>query len=111
MGRTLTIALIGAAHGQTPSPDERAREIEAQIDGIARALLAHLSLDEKISMMSGVSPFFQGLFHINSGDYSSHPFEIFETGWPVGSAGGRAGLTPAQPAEAHHWSYLLPAPL
>src|SRR5262245_14304257 len=27
----LTIALIGAAQGQTPSPDERAREIEAQM--------------------------------------------------------------------------------
>jgi len=62
-------------------------------------------------MMSSDAPFFQGLFHINSGGYSSHPFEIFETGRPVGSAGGRTGLTLAQPAEAHHWSCLLPAPL
>lgn len=32
----------------------------AQIDGIARELLAQLSLEEKIGMMSGDTPFFQG---------------------------------------------------
>ena len=34
---------------------------EAQIDGIARGLLAQLTLEEKIGMMSGDTPFFQGM--------------------------------------------------
>ena len=33
---------------------------EPQIDGIARELLAQLSLEEKFGMMSGDTPFFQG---------------------------------------------------
>ena len=33
---------------------------DPQIDGIARELLAQLSLEEKFGMMSGDTPFFQG---------------------------------------------------
>jgi hypothetical protein len=39
----------------------------AQIDGIARELLARLSLEEKIDMMSGGHLFFPGMFHFSSG--------------------------------------------
>ena len=46
---------------------------DAQIDGIARSLLAQLTLDEKIDMMSGEMPFYPGLLHMNAGGYNRHP--------------------------------------
>jgi beta-glucosidase len=45
----------------------------AQIDGIARELLAQLSLEEKIGMMSGDTPFFQGYLDASRGGYRRHP--------------------------------------
>ena len=46
---------------------------EAQIDGIARGLLAQLTLEEKIGMMSGDTPFFQGMLHLNRNGYFRQP--------------------------------------
>ena len=45
----------------------------AQIDALARALLGELSLDEKIGMMSGDRPFFEGAAHLAGGGYRRHP--------------------------------------
>jgi hypothetical protein len=44
----------------------------AQIDGIARELLAQLSLEEKIDMMSGGHDFFEGMLHFGSAGYKRH---------------------------------------
>src|SRR5690625_4746541 len=47
-----------------------------QIDGPAKDLLAQLTLDEKISMMSGDSPFYQGLTGILTGNYNRLPLTV-----------------------------------
>jgi beta-glucosidase len=44
-----------------------------QIEGITRELLAQLSLDEKIGMMSGDTSFFQGYLDGSRGGYRRHP--------------------------------------
>ena len=46
---------------------------EAQIEGIARGLLAELSLDEKIGMMHGDTSFFQGMLSMNRSAYYRQP--------------------------------------
>jgi beta-glucosidase len=47
-----------------------------QIDRKAHALLTQLSLDEKISMMSGALPFFQGLYQMSIGGYNRFPLTV-----------------------------------
>jgi beta-glucosidase len=46
---------------------------DARIDAIARELLAQLSLEEKIDMMSGGHRFFPGMLHFGSAGYKRHP--------------------------------------
>src|SRR5262245_31135095 len=46
---------------------------DAQIDGIARGLLAELSLDEKIAMMHGGSSWFQGYWAMLRNGYYRQP--------------------------------------
>jgi beta-glucosidase len=46
---------------------------DTQIDGIARDLLAQLTLDEKISMMHGDTHFFEGSFGARRGGYNRRP--------------------------------------
>ena len=43
-----------------------------QIEAKARELLAQLTLDEKIGMMSGDPPFWSGLVDMFGGGYSQH---------------------------------------
>jgi beta-glucosidase len=50
----------------------------AQIEGIASGLLAELSLDEKIRVMSGDTDFWSGLQYMLSGGYGRQP-------WPAGA--------------------------
>jgi len=45
----------------------------AQIDGIARGLLAQLTLDEKIGMMHGDTSFFEGFWHLRRDGYFRQP--------------------------------------
>lgn len=47
---------------------------EAQIDARARQMLGELSLDEKIKMMSGDTPFWSGMADMMGGGYASHPW-------------------------------------
>ncbi len=49
-----------------------------QIEARAQALLAQLTLDEKIKMMSGDLPFWTGLVDMMGGGYNAHP-------WPAGA--------------------------
>jgi beta-glucosidase len=49
---------------------------DAQIDARARALLAQLTLQEKIDMMSGDAPFFEGLQHMENGGYNRIPLTV-----------------------------------
>jgi beta-glucosidase len=46
---------------------------EAQIEGIARGLLAQLTLDEKISTMHGDTSFFEGMWHVRRYGYYRQP--------------------------------------
>jgi beta-glucosidase len=46
---------------------------EAQIDAIARSLLSQLTLEEKLSMMSGDAPFFEGTYMLNRNGYYRQP--------------------------------------
>ena len=46
---------------------------DAQIDGIARGLLAQLSLEEKIGMMHGDASFFQGMLSMQRNGYYRQP--------------------------------------
>lgn len=48
----------------------------AQFDTAAKELLAQLTLDEKISMMSGDTPFYEGLAGILKGDYNRLPLTV-----------------------------------
>lgn len=57
---------FGGLETMTPLTDE-------WIDGIARELLAQLSLDEKIGMMSGDMSFFEGMLGMNRGGYYRQP--------------------------------------
>lgn len=47
---------------------------DQQIDARARELLAQLTLDEKIHMMSGDPPFWPGLAEMMNGGYNAHPW-------------------------------------
>ena len=51
---------------------------DQQIEARARELLAQLTLDEKIKMMSGDPSFWKGLADMMSGGYNAHP-------WPAGA--------------------------
>jgi beta-glucosidase len=58
---------------------------EAEIDAKARALLSQLTLDEKIKMMSGDTPFWPGLVEMFNGGYNAHTWvagEIKRLGIP-----------------------------
>src|SRR5699024_260849 len=48
----------------------------AQFDTAAKELLAQLTVDEKISMMSGDTPFYEGLAGILKGDYNRRPLTV-----------------------------------
>jgi beta-glucosidase len=69
---------------------------DAQIDARARELLAQLTLDEKIKMMSGDAPFWEGMADMMSGGYADHPWvagEIERLGIPgVRFADGPRGI-------------------
>lgn len=47
---------------------------DAQIDARARELLAQLTLDEKIKMMSGDAPFWSGMADMMNDGYADHPW-------------------------------------
>ena len=47
---------------------------DAQIDARARELLAQLTLDEKIKLMSGDLPFWPGMADMLNGGYADHPW-------------------------------------
>lgn len=47
---------------------------DAQIDAKARELLAQLTLDEKIKMMSGDTRFYPGMADMMNGGYNAHPW-------------------------------------
>jgi beta-glucosidase len=59
-------AAFGALETSEPLTD-------AQIDGIARGLAAQLTLEEKLRMMSGDAPFFQGTLAIHRDGYYRQP--------------------------------------
>lgn len=69
---------------------------DAQIDAKARQLLAELTLDEKIKMMSGDLPFWPGMADMLGGGYADHPWiagEISRLGIPgVRFADGPRGV-------------------
>ena len=66
-------------HGPAFAELETAEQLsDQQIDARARDLLAQLTLDEKIWMMSGDPPFWKGLADMMSGGYNAHP-------WPAGA--------------------------
>jgi len=79
------VALSRSGHGQTGPSMQNAGSVAfgalqtrqpltpAQIEGIARGLLAQLSLEEKIGMMSGDLSFFPGLLQMGSGGYNRFP--------------------------------------
>lgn len=47
---------------------------QGQIDSQAKELLGQLTLDEKIKMMSGDTPFWSGLVEMMGGGYADHPW-------------------------------------
>ena len=51
-----------------------ARLTQEQIEGKAHALLAQLTLDEKIKIMSGDTPFWPGIAEMMGGGYGDHPW-------------------------------------
>jgi beta-glucosidase len=64
-----------APFGALETPEQLTAE---QIEAKAQALLAQLTLDEKIKMMSGDVPFWPGMVDMNSGGYNKRA-------WPAGT--------------------------
>jgi beta-glucosidase len=74
---TVNADAVGPSGSEQPgafgAPETREPLTDAQIDAIARELLAQLSLEEKIDMMSGGHRFFPGMLHVGSAGYKRHP--------------------------------------
>ncbi len=62
-------------HGPAFAGLETAERLsDAQIDARARELFGQLTLDEKIKMMSGDTPFWPGMADMTNGGYAAHPW-------------------------------------
>jgi beta-glucosidase len=59
-----------ASTGSTPGEELSSRQIEAK----AQEWLAQLTLDEKIEMMDGDTPFWAGMIEMMGGGYGDHPW-------------------------------------
>ncbi len=59
-----------ASTGSTPGEELSSRQIEAKAQG----WLAQLTLDEKIEMMDGDTPFWAGMANMMGGGYGDHPW-------------------------------------
>src|SRR5690625_5276675 len=87
--------LLGSAAGALAtiipleSFSQTLRMSPAQLDGPAGDLLAQLTLEEKISMMSGDKPFYQGLADIVRGGYNRLPLTVAGEVPRLGIAGVR----------------------
>jgi beta-glucosidase len=71
-----------APFGKLETAEERTAE---QIEVLAQELLSQLTLDEKVKMMSGDTPFWPGLVEMMGGGYADHPWvagEISRLGIP-----------------------------
>lgn len=83
----------GPAFGRLETTERLSDE---QIDARARELLAQLTLDEKLKIMSGDLPFWEGMADMMGGGYADHPWvagEISRLGIPgVRFADGPRGL-------------------
>ena len=67
-------------HGPAFADLETAEQLsDQQIEARARELLAQLTLDEKVKMMSGDPSFWKGLADMMSGGYNAHPWPAGET--------------------------------
>jgi len=66
-----TVKNYGAAFGELEMPEIMS---DAQIEARTQELLAQLTLDEKINMMCGDLPFWQGLYQMLGVGYASQPW-------------------------------------
>ena len=65
------VKFYGSAFDGLETPDQLTKD---QIDTRAQALLERLTLDEKIQVMSGDTPFWPGLHEMFAGGYGDHPW-------------------------------------
>lgn len=65
------VKFYGSAFGDLETSEKLS---DAQIDARARELLAQLTLDEKIKMMCGDLPFWEGLYDMMAVGYAKHPW-------------------------------------
>ena len=73
------LATTGPHAGETTAfggLETREPPTDAQIDGIARELLARLNLEEKVALMSGGHDFFPGMLRRGSASDLRDPLEL-----------------------------------